>query len=98
MAETLPATRFNPRPATTFIILCVLAVLFLLPTVGMLVSSIKTTREISMGELWPLPASLYLGNFAEVLSNPAVRQYFQNTILVALPANAVSISLGVLAG
>ena len=65
-----------------------LAVLFLLPTVGVLLSSVKTTREISMGELWSLPASLYLGNFAEVLGNPAVHRYFLNTLLVTLPATA----------
>lgn len=98
MADTLPANRFNPWSATIFTVLCVLAVLFLLPTVGVLLSSIKTTREISMGELWSLPASLYLGNFAEVLGNPAVHRYFLNTLLVTLPATAVSISLGALAG
>ena len=98
MADTLPANRFNPWSATIFTVLCVLAVLFLLPTVGGLLSSIKTTREISMGELWSLPASLYLGNFAEVLGNPAVHRYFLNTLLVTLPATAVSISLGALAG
>lgn len=98
MADPLSAARFNPWPATIFIILCVLAVLFLLPTVGVLLSSIKTTREISMGELWSLPSSLYLGNFAEVLGNPAVHQYFLNTLLVTLPATVVSITLGVLAG
>lgn len=97
MADTLPATRFNPWPGTIFTILCVLAVLFLLPTVGVLLSSIKTTREISMGELWSLPASLYLGNFAEVLGNAAVHRYFLNTLLVTLPATAVSITLGALA-
>lgn len=98
MADTFPANRFNPWSATIFTVLCVLAVLFLLPTVGVLLSSIKTTREISMGELWSLPASLYLGNFAEVLGNPAVHRYFLNTLLVTLPATAVSISLGALAG
>lgn len=98
MADTLPATRFNPWSATIFTVLCVLAVLFLLPTVGVLLSSIKTTREISMGELWSLPASLYLGNFAEVLGSPAVHQYFLNTLLVTVPATAVSITLGALAG
>lgn len=98
MAEPLPASRLNPWPATIFTILCVLAVMFLLPTVGVLLSSIKTTREISMGQLWSLPGSLYLGNFAEVLGNPAVHQYFLNTLLVTLPATAVSITLGVLAG
>lgn len=98
MADMMPATRFNPWPATIFTVLLVLAVLFLLPTVGVLLSSVKTTREISMGELWSAPASLYLGNFAEVLGNPAVHRYFLNTLLVTLPATAVSISLGALAG
>jgi len=98
MADLAVKGRFNPWPATIFAILLVLAVLFLLPTVGVLLSSIKTTRDISMGDLWSLPASLYLGNFAEVLGNPGVHRYFLNTLLVTLPATAVSITLGALAG
>ena len=90
--------RFTPWPATVFVILLVLAVLFLLPTVGVLLSSIKTTRDISMGQLWSWPGSLFLGNFAEVLGNPAVHTYFKNTLLVTLPATAASITLGTLAG
>lgn len=90
--------RFDPWPVTIFTILLVLAVLFLLPTAGVLLSSIKTTRDISMGDLWSIPESLFLGNFTEVLSNPAVRVYFLNTVLVTLPATAISIALGVLAG
>ena len=98
MADPMPTARFNPWPATIFLSLCVLAMLFLLPTVGVLLSSVKTTRDISMGELWSLPTSLFLGNFSEVLANPAVHQYFLNTLLVTLPATAVSITLGALAG
>lgn len=98
MADALPAARFNPWPATIFVVLCVLAVLFLLPTVGVLLSSVKTTREISMGELWSLPTTFYFGNFSEVLGNPAVHRYFLNTLLVTLPATAISIALGTLAG
>lgn len=98
MADAMPVGRFNPWPATIFTVLCVLALLFLLPTVGVLLSSVKTTREISMGELWSLPSGLHLGNFTEVLGNPAVHRYFLNTLLVTLPATAISITLGVLAG
>jgi ABC-type glycerol-3-phosphate transport system permease component len=65
---------------------------------GVLLSSIKTTREISLGQLWTLPETLYLGNFVETLSNPAVQTYFLNTFLVTLPATAASITLGILAG
>ena len=85
MAEAAPRTRFDPWPATVFTVLVVLAVLFLLPTAGALLSSVKTTRDIAMGDLWSLPPGLYLGNFAEVLGNPSVHRYFLNTLLVTLP-------------
>ncbi|MEZ5824808.1 MAG: carbohydrate ABC transporter permease [Geminicoccaceae bacterium] len=92
------AGKFDPWPAAIFVILAVLAVLFLLPTVGVLLSSIKTTRDIALGDLWSIPSTLYLGNFSEVLGNPAVHVYFLNTVLVTLPATFGSIALGSLAG
>ncbi|MGF6471356.1 carbohydrate ABC transporter permease [Paraburkholderia youngii] len=97
MDERLYA-RFNPARAATFTILVVLAVLFLLPTVGVLLSSVKEQRDIALGDLWSLPVRLYLGNFIEVLSKPTVHQYFVNTLIVTVPATIVSTALGVLAG
>ena len=68
------ATRpFNPWPAAVFVCLAVLAVLFLAPTLGVLLSSLKSTREIALGELWALPGGVYLDNFGEVLDHPSVR-------------------------
>lgn len=93
-----PAREFNPWPAAVFASLVMLALLFLAPTVGVLLSSIKTTRDIAFGNLWAVPDRLYLGNFAEVLFSPAVHQYFVNTLLVTVPATAASVALGVLAG
>ena len=89
---------FNPWPAVIFIALSCLALLFLAPTAGVLLSSIKTTREIALGALWSIPADLYLGNYAEVLANPAVHRYLVNTVLVSAPATVASIALGALAG
>ena len=89
---------FNPWPAVIFIALVCLALLFLAPTAGVLLSSIKTTREIALGALWSIPADLYLGNYAEVLANPAVHRYLLNTVLVSAPATIASIALGALAG
>ncbi|MDE0345949.1 MAG: carbohydrate ABC transporter permease, partial [Boseongicola sp.] len=45
-----------------------------------------------------VPDRIYLENYAEVLSNPAVHRYFLNTVLVTVPATFASIALGVLAG
>ncbi len=92
------AQPFNPWPAVILIAMICLAFLFLAPTIGVLLSSIKTTREIALGELWTVPAALYLGNYVEVLSNPAVHRYLVNTLLVTVPATAASIGLGTLAG
>ena len=90
--------RLSSTQVAIFVILVILAVLFLLPTVGVLLSSLKPKRDIAMGELWSAPSSFYLDNFTEVLSNPAVRQYFLNTVLVTVPATILSMTLGSLAG
>ncbi|WP_233873240.1 carbohydrate ABC transporter permease [Paraburkholderia adhaesiva] len=91
-------SRFDPARAAIFTILAVLAILFLLPTVGVLLSSVKEQRDIATGDLWNLPSSLYLGNFIDVLSNPSVHQYFVNTLIVTVPATIASTALGSLAG
>ena len=99
MAEAAaPSRQFNPWPAAIFASLVILATLFLAPTLGVLLSSIKTTRDIAFGDLWSIPNVLYLGNFGEVLFNPAVHRYLLNTLLVTVPATAASIALGVLGG
>ena len=99
-AAVLPDTRkpFTAWPAVIFIALVCLAVLFLAPTAGVLLSSIKTTRDIALGALWSIPSELYLGNFAEVLTNPSVHRYFLNTVLVTVPSTVASIALGALGG
>jgi ABC-type glycerol-3-phosphate transport system permease component len=97
MAEPF-APRFQPWRVSIFVCLVVLAALFLLPTIGVLLSSLKTTREITLGQLWSIPTRLYLGNFVEALSNPSVHQYFLNTLTVTVPATIGSIALGALGG
>jgi multiple sugar transport system permease protein len=86
------------RQVAIFLCLIVLTMLFLLPVFGVLLSSIKTTQEISQGELWFWPSALYLGNYVEALSNPAVQTYFLNTLLITVPATIGSITLGILGG
>ena len=99
-AATVGATRrpFTPWPAVIFISLVCLAALFMAPTAGVLLSSIKTTRAIALGDLWSIPSELYLGNFSEVLASPSVHRYMINTLLVTAPATVASIALGALAG
>lgn len=90
--------RFDPWKGAILAVLAILAVAFLAPTVGVLLSSLKSTRDIALGNLWSLPQGLYLDNYIEVLTNPAVHTYLVNTLFVAVPATIGSIALGILAG
>jgi multiple sugar transport system permease protein len=97
-AHVAPPRVGPARLALTFSI-AVLALLYLVPTLGVLLSSLKSSQEISEGLLWTWPAAgLYMDNYTEVMANPAVYRYLLNTFAVTIPATAVSIALGVLAG
>ena len=49
----------------TFIFICLifLASIFVAPTIGVILSSLKTKREIAFGLLWTFPTKLYLENY-----------------------------------
>ena len=90
--------RISPGTGVLLGALTLLALLFLMPTLGVILSALKSTRDIAFGTLWAIPRSLDLSNFAVALSHPSVKHYFFNTFLVTAPATAGSITLGILAG
>jgi multiple sugar transport system permease protein len=83
----------EPSNALAQASLVVLAILFITPTVGVLLSSIKTNRDIALGNFWTIPETLYFGNYAEVLANPSMQDYLVNTFIVASAATFFSIAL-----
>ena len=93
-----PTRRPFPWRPVLFAFLAVLAVLFLAPTVGVILSALKSNRDIAFGTLWAIPRTLDLSNFSVALSHPSVRIYFLNTFLVTAPATAGSIAMGILGG
>jgi ABC-type glycerol-3-phosphate transport system permease component len=84
--------------AALFAAMTALALLFLIPVVGVILSSLKGTTEIVAGRLWSLTTGFTLENFAEVLGQKRIYVYLLNTLLVTVPASVASISLGTLAG
>ena len=100
MTEIAAAPTRRPFPWSTVLFAClaVLAVLFLAPTVGVILSALKSNRDIAFGTLWTIPRTLDLSNFSVALAHPSVRIYFVNTFLVTAPATAGSIALGILGG
>jgi ABC-type glycerol-3-phosphate transport system permease component len=106
ISSTAPATpaassrRRGSRPARLLLyaVLTVVVVLYSLPNLGVVLTSFKTTEEIARQGLWTLPEALRFSNYAEAWVGGNVLVYARNSLLVTIPATAISIALGVLAG
>ena len=81
-----------------YITLTVLVIVYSLPSVGVVISSFKTTQEISAGGLWSMPSNLRFDNYSEAWNNGNVSTYTVNSFLVTIPATFLSITMGVLTG
>jgi multiple sugar transport system permease protein len=89
--------RLGPE-ALFYIVLTVVVILYSLPGIGVILTSLKTTQEIARDGLWSLPTAFRLSNFGEAWVGGNVPLYARNSLLVTIPATIFSISLGVLAG
>ncbi len=90
------ATRMSPGwRAALLVVMGALAILFCIPTVGVVLSSLKSTAEIVAGRLWWVTAGFTFDNYREVLGQERIYVYLLNTLLVTVPA---SIAQGTLAG
>jgi multiple sugar transport system permease protein len=78
--------------------LTLLLLVYSLPSIGVLLTSFKTTEEIARDGLWAWPQLLRFTNFSEAWVGGNVLVYGRNSLLVTLPATAASILLGILTG
>ncbi|MEX0170802.1 carbohydrate ABC transporter permease [Streptomyces sp. LMG1-1-1.1] len=80
----------------------VLAALFwLLPTVGLLVSSLRTPADIAADGWWRVftaPARLTTENYAHLLANETITGSLVSTVLITVPATLLVLVLGSFAG
>lgn len=83
------------------IVLIIVALLWLLPTFGLLVESLRNPTQYSGGGWWHAlihPAQLTVANYQALLENPAMRSGFINTVLITVPATILVILIGSAAG
>lgn len=96
IAETSTATRFIYRVA-----LPVALLLWLLPMLAVLLTSIRSPADITSGNYWGWPSELrLLQNYGEVF-NPArspMLRYFLNSVVITLPSIAMAIFISAMAG
>jgi len=88
-----------------YLILLVFALFYLLPLYVMLVNSAKPLDEIRAGDMMALPSALTLAPWATAWSSAQIgveptglRPYFLNSVIMVVPAVAISTLLGGLNG
>ncbi len=82
------------------IVLLIVALFWLIPSVGLFFISLRTTGDNSASGWWTVftkPAELTIENYANLLTNSTIMGSFWNTIVITVPATLLVVLLGALA-
>jgi len=90
--------RLNGRRGILYLVVSLIAIIYIVPVLGVILTSFKLDAEIAEVGLWSLPKILHTDNYQEIWVDANVRTYIKNSALVTIPATAISILLGVLMG
>ena len=96
VASPRPVTRWRPSTVVAYVLLIALAVFFLLPMFAIVVTSLKSFTEVSRSTLWELPKAPTLEAFGSAFD--VLAPAFFNSVLLVVPATALSALLGSLNG
>ncbi|MEV6107471.1 carbohydrate ABC transporter permease [Streptomyces sp. NPDC051940] len=81
--------------------LIAVALFWLLPTIGLLISSARTTADYSASGWWKVftaPSQLTFENYDALLSNDTVMKSLLTTVLITVPSTLLVVLIGSLAG
>jgi glucose/mannose transport system permease protein len=92
----VPRRRPTRGAVIRFVMLAALAVFFLLPVWVMLITGLKQFSEVSLRQMWDLPSGIYFDNF--VAAFKALAPNLLNSVMLAIPAAAISSLLGSMNG
>lgn len=81
-----------------YVLLTVLLILYSLPSLGVVLTSLKSNAEIGREGIWNMPDTASLQNFRDAWETGNAGKYLANSLKVTLPATAISIVFGVLTG
>jgi alpha-glucoside transport system permease protein len=97
---TISARILRPlRSTPVHIALIALAVLWLVPSVGLLITSFRPRPDIGSSGWWTAFSSMdfTLDNYRNVLNNQGMGAAFRNSLLIAIPATVFPLFVGALA-
>ncbi len=81
--------------------LLVIALFWLMPTIGLLLSSLRGSSDIAASGWWRVftePSQLTLANYRALLSNDAITSSLLNSVYITVPTTVLVVVIGSLAG
>jgi multiple sugar transport system permease protein len=96
----MPVEKWRPTARRAYkLSLPVALLIWLLPMIAVLVTSVRSTEELSEGNYWGWPKHFALAdNYREALTTSPMLHYFWNSVQITLPAVAGAIALAAMAG
>jgi len=96
----MPVEKWTPfKRALYKASLPVALVIWLLPMIAVLVTSVRSSDELMEGNYWGWPRDwAMLQNYTEALTSSPMLHYFWNSILITIPSVAGAIALAAMAG
>ena len=83
------------------VFLIVVGLFWLVPTIGLLLSSLRSPQDMSSSGWWTVftePSQLTFDSYSKLLENGDITNSLLNTILITVPATVLVIVIGALAG
>ncbi|MFD5820123.1 carbohydrate ABC transporter permease [Streptomyces sp. NPDC127038] len=83
------------------VILLLVGLFWLVPTIGLLLSSLRSPEDMSGSGWWKVftaPSQLTLDNYQRLLENSDITNSLLNTVLITVPATLLVVVIGSLAG
>jgi multiple sugar transport system permease protein len=95
-----PIEKSSPATAATYkVALPIALIVWLLPLIAVMLTSIRSVGDINAGNYWGWPSSFNMvENYTSVFTNTPMFQYIVNSLRVTLPTMAFTIILSCLAG
>ncbi len=96
----MPITKWRPRYRFLYkVSLPISLIIWLLPLIAVLVTSVRSSDELAEGNYWGWPRHFaMIGNYREALTTSPMLHYFWNSVLITVPSVVGAISLAAMAG
>lgn len=83
------------------VFLILVGLFWLMPTIGLLLSSLRSGEEIAATGWWKVftaPSQLTFDNYSRLLDNPTITHSLLSTVMITVPATVLVVVFGSLAG